>query len=76
MEERESRRPKVISEAGIRQCGASSAQLANGDAWHAEMRALPLTRGKTGGTGFQNRWHCFPKPVALVLVQSDRKMFS
>jgi len=56
MEERESRRPKRISEAGIRRRGASSAQLADGDAWHAEMRALPLTRGKTGGTGFQN-WY-------------------
>jgi len=65
MEEKESRRPKGISEAGIRQRGASSAQLVDGDTWHAEMRALPLTCGKTGGTGFQNR-----------LVQSDRKMFS
>ena len=69
MEERESRRPKGISEAGIRRRGASSAQLADGDAWHAKMRALPLTRGKTGGTGFQ-------KPVAPVLVQSDRKILS
>jgi len=59
MEERESRRPKGISEAGIKRRGASSVQLADGDAWHAEMRALPLTRGKTGGTGFQNRWHRF-----------------
>ena len=66
MEERESRRPKGISEAGIRRRGASSAQLADGDAWHAEMRALPLIRGKTGGTGFQNR----------ILVQSDRKMLN
>jgi len=68
-EERESRRPKGISEAGIRRRGASSVQLADGDAWHAKMRALPLTRGKTGGTGFQ-------KPVAPILVQSDRKMLS
>ena len=52
MEESESRCPKGISEAGIRQCGASSAQLVVGDAWHAEMRALPLTCGTTGGTGF------------------------
>ena len=59
MEERESRRPKGISEAGIRRRDASSAQLADGDAWHAEMRALPLTRGKTCGTGFQNRCHRF-----------------
>ena len=66
MEERESRRPKGISEAGIRRRGASLAQLGDGDAWHAEMRALPLIRGKIGGTGFQNR----------VLVQSDRKMLS
>jgi len=56
MEERESRHPKGISEARIRRRGASSAQLADGDAWHAEMSALPLTRGKTGGTGFQNRF--------------------
>ena len=53
------RRQEGISEAGIRWRGASSAQLADGDAWHAEMRALPLTRGKTDGTGFQNRWHRF-----------------
>ena len=59
MEERESQRLKGISEAGIRRRSASSAQLADGDAWHAEMRALPLTRGQTGGTGFRNRWHRF-----------------
>ena len=53
MEERESRRPKEISEAGIRRRCASSAQLADGDALHTEMRALPLTRGKTGATGFR-----------------------
>jgi len=47
--ERESRHPKGISEAGIRRHGTSSTQLADGDAWHAKMRALPLTRGKTGG---------------------------
>ena len=64
MEESESRCPKGISEVGIRRRGASSAQLADGDAWHAEMRALPLTRRKTGGTGFQNR------------VQLDRKILS
>ena len=69
MEERESRRPKGISEAEIRRRGASSAQRADGDAWHAKMCVLPLTRGKNGGTGFQ-------KPVAPILVQSDRKMFS
>ena len=51
-EERESRRPKGISEAGIRRRGASSVQLADGDAWHAKMRVLPLTFGKTGGTDF------------------------
>ena len=59
MEERESWRPKGISEAVIRRRGASSAQLTDGDAWHAEMCALPLTHGKTGGTGFQNQWHRF-----------------
>ena len=63
------RRQEGISEAGIRRRGTSSVQLADGDAWHAKMRALPLTCGKTGGTGFQ-------KPVAPVLVQSDRKILS
>ena len=81
MEKRESRRPKGISEAGIRQCGASSAQLADGDSWQAEMRAMPLTRGKTGGTVFQNRWHwfwssqtekCLAKDFGRVSFTNDR----
>jgi len=76
MEERESRCPKGLSEAGIRRRGASSAQLADGDAWHAEMRALPLTRGKTGGTGFQNRSSqtekCLAKDFGRVSLTNGR----
>ena len=73
MEERESRRPKGISEAGRRRRGASSAQLADGDAWHAEMRALPLAREKTGGTGFQNRCQkCLAKGFGRVSLINGR----
>ena len=54
--------------SGLKRNGASPGQLAGGDTGRAEMRAL-LTGRKTGGTGFQNRWHRF-RPVAHNLARS------